>query len=214
MVAHSGAGGQSRVRQLQHGAELFPTCGGQGVQDNDAPWPYFLRCRGDELGALQPRLRQHSGGQGRHGGKARKFLRHGLQHVPGHQDVRQGQGTHGVRRQGAVAQAHHQHRPLALRQQRCQLPGDAPGTPGEEIPLPLQVGRQLHGDVFPNRPAQLLCLLRVRQIHGRQGIAVPHPPAHRQARPAGETGGFQLCLGRFQRQIRSQYAHACGHTPF
>ena len=102
----------------------------------------------------------------------------------------QGQRAHGIRRQGAVAKAHHQHRRIAFRQQRRQLPGNASGASGKEILLPLQVGRQLHGDVFSHGTHELLRLLRVREIHGRQGVAIPYPPAHRQARPAGEADGF------------------------
>ena len=98
VVAYSGPGCQARVRNLQHGAELFPAGGGQGVQNDDAPGLQLFRYSGDKLEAFQSRLRQDSGGQSCHRGKAREFCRHGLQHVPGDQNMGQGQWAHGVRR--------------------------------------------------------------------------------------------------------------------
>ena len=134
--------------------------------------------------------------------------------MAGDKDVGHGQRPHGVRRQGAVAQTHHQHRRLPRRQQRRQLSGKAPDALRKKILPPMQVRRQLHGDVPPHRPLQLPRLLRIREMHVRQGVAAALAAPHLQPRSAGEMRRFHLDLRRFQRQIRAQYAHACGHAPF
>ena len=214
LVAHPGTGDKTRVRQLQDTAQPLPAAGRQGIQHDDTPGSQHLRHGGDQLPGLHPCFRQNAGGQGRHGGKATEFLGHGAEHMPGHQDMSQRQRPHGIRRQRAVAQAHHQHRLLAPRQQSHQLPGDALGSLHEKILSPMQIRRKLHGDVFSHRSLQPPGLLRVSELHVGQGVAIPHFPPHLHTRAGGDLRRSHLNLRRFQCQIRSQNAHPCGHTPF
>ena len=139
------------IRQLHRGAQAGAVPGGQGVHGDHRRRAHPLHGSPHQLQGLQPRPGQHPGTHRRHRPEIRKLPGHGPDHVPGHQQVVYGRRANGVAGHGPVSQARRQHRPL--RQQRRQLPCQAPGLPGRNSPPP--GGNTAPGPTVTYRPTGL-----------------------------------------------------------
>ena len=133
VVAHAGAGDDTRVGELYRGAEPVQRRGGEGV------YGYYLRCAHAladglyHLGALDARSAEHSRADGADGGQSLELLRHGALEVPGGEGVLHRQRPDRVGRHGRVAQPGDQRQLARLRQQFAQQLGEGLRPVGEGL---------------------------------------------------------------------------------
>ena len=211
VVAHAAAGGQSRVGELDGGAETVAAARRQGVDDDDDGGADVRRRAADQLQRLHAGGGENAGAKGRYRTEPGELAGHRLKQMAGDEKVLQRGGAHGVGGHGTVAQPHHQRGALAGREEGAKLTGETGGGAGQEGLLPGEEGAEIHGDVGAGGSAQEGGTGFGGDADAGDGTAAVEAFRSGDAGAGGKNiaGGGQL-LGGLHRQICAGKGHNSG----
>ena len=187
-VAHPRAGHDARVAELDGPADPLLPPGRQGIHRQHAGRTDLRHHGPQQFAALHA-------GAARHPRRQRGHWPEGERQMPGHQQMLRGPGSQGVRRDPAVAQPHHQHRPLPGQGgQQPQSRRHRPGMLADFFPL-LGQGGQGQGEIGPPGLAHQGRALLGEDLHPGQGQALHFLLS------GPDSGQFGQVLGGFLRQL-------------